>query len=219
MSKKKKGPGGRLNRSEIVQARLSPKIRWAAEILARKERRTVSSLIEGLIEKAAAHEIIEVYNHQRGFQNTLYYELPPTRTMQTTLQNFIEYAWSSREPERFVAFAMNFPELLTAEECGMWEFISRNPNFWEHYEKTDNNGENQDSKKYYQALEYSILNMYWAPIYGYFTGKEPIDTVVNNVPMDRKMYRPLPLPICNPILTKLSREEDEVFKIDSDKYR
>src|ERR1700730_16830959 len=50
---KKKGAGGKLSRSEILQARLNPKLRFTVELMARLERRTVSSFIEGLIEKAA----------------------------------------------------------------------------------------------------------------------------------------------------------------------
>ena len=42
---RKKGGGGKLNRSEIIQARLDPKLHMAAEIMARAERRTLSSFI------------------------------------------------------------------------------------------------------------------------------------------------------------------------------
>lgn len=49
---RKKGGGGKLNRSEILQARLNPKLRLGAEIMVRSQRRTLSSLIETLIEAA-----------------------------------------------------------------------------------------------------------------------------------------------------------------------
>ena len=41
--------GGKLNRSKIIQARLSPDLHCLAEKMARDQRRTLSSFIEMLI--------------------------------------------------------------------------------------------------------------------------------------------------------------------------
>ena len=50
MKKKKKGGGGELNRSEIVQTRLSPQLKFLAEIAAHNDKRTLSRLIEAAVE-------------------------------------------------------------------------------------------------------------------------------------------------------------------------
>ncbi len=61
MAKKRKGGGGKLSRSEVVTVRLDPKLRFAADLAARKQRRTLSSFIEWAVEKTVqgvdiAHE-------------------------------------------------------------------------------------------------------------------------------------------------------------------
>ena len=49
--KRAKGAGGKLNRCMIIQARLDPELHDAAEMMARKQRRTLSNFIEILIEE------------------------------------------------------------------------------------------------------------------------------------------------------------------------
>src|SRR5262245_13096901 len=44
--------GGKLARSEVVTVRLDPKLRYLAELSARKQRRALSSFIEWAIEDA-----------------------------------------------------------------------------------------------------------------------------------------------------------------------
>src|ERR1700730_8829890 len=48
---RKRGGGGKLSRSETVTVRLDPKLRYLAELAARKQRRTLSSFIEWAIEE------------------------------------------------------------------------------------------------------------------------------------------------------------------------
>ena len=52
MVAKKKGTGGNLTRSQVVTVRLDPKLKFAAELAARKQRRTISSFIEWAVEQA-----------------------------------------------------------------------------------------------------------------------------------------------------------------------
>lgn len=178
MSKKKKGPGGNLNRSEIVQTRLSPKLRWAAEILARQDRRTVSSLIEGLVEKAASEEIVNIINSKKDLQNNIFFELPSKRSNPISVKDAVQYMWSESEAERFVAFAIFFPELLTPEEEKMWQFIALNLYFWECFEiRTEQQGKKVASQIWpivnYQSLKRDNLNTYWDTIHGVYMRDEP----------------------------------------------
>jgi len=64
--KKSKSGGGKLSRSETVTVRLDPKLRYLAELAARKQRRTVSSFIEWAIEDALKRvSISEDQNSER----------------------------------------------------------------------------------------------------------------------------------------------------------
>src|SRR5262245_3013040 len=53
-----RGGGSKLNRTETVTIRLDPRLRYLAEIAARVQRRTVSSFIEWVIEKALEHVML-----------------------------------------------------------------------------------------------------------------------------------------------------------------
>ena len=52
----KNAGGGKLSRSEVVTVRLDPKLGCLADIVARKQRRTLSSFIEWAIEESLARE-------------------------------------------------------------------------------------------------------------------------------------------------------------------
>jgi hypothetical protein len=127
-----KGPGGKLNRSEIVQARLDSKLRFAAEILARKDRRTLSSLMETLVDKATEQEIVSLYRIGRGQVDIQFFE--ERKNTQVSLKEVIDQIWSPNEADCFAAFALCFPDLLTTSECNLWSFIIGAPYFWKHYE-------------------------------------------------------------------------------------
>lgn len=111
---RKKGAGGKLNRTEILQARLNPKLRFTLELMARSERRTVSSLIEGLVEKAAkTMEIAIIPRDQAHCSFILPADLP---TIKTTVEKAARQIWEVDEAGRFVAFALCTPELLNDYE-------------------------------------------------------------------------------------------------------
>ena len=55
----KKGGGGKLSRSETVTVRLDPKLRFAAELAARKHRRTLSSFIEWAVEESVKNVYLD----------------------------------------------------------------------------------------------------------------------------------------------------------------
>lgn len=132
MPRKKKGGGGKLNRSEIVQARLNPKLRFVAEIMARYERRTLSSLFEGLLEKAMKNYVVDALVHEKEQISLLLFgESYPQRIQ---LKDLIESIWSVEDADRFASFAMCLPDLLTEEEAQVWSLIRSTPYFWEHFE-------------------------------------------------------------------------------------
>ena len=130
----KKGAGGKLQRSEVVQTRMSPKLRFLAEIMARHQRRSLSGLIEYLIESAAEKYIIPVAVaeipkvEEELFIERKYQKMP--------LQTAAGQLWSLEPSERFAALAFFLPDLLTHEEERLWHAIRKTRYFWLHFEVT-----------------------------------------------------------------------------------
>ena len=120
--KKRKSGGGKLSRSETVTVRLDPKLRYLAELAARKQRRTVSSFIEWAIEDALKR--IHISEGQSS-ERTIYDEA-------LTL-------WDVDDADRFARLALNFPDLLTHDEQVLWKLIKERGYLWEG--KYDSEGE------------------------------------------------------------------------------
>lgn len=106
----KKTGGGKLVRSEIVTIRLDPRLRYLADLAARKHRRTLSSFIEWAIEESLDRVDL------RGAEGEL----------STVAQNSSQL-WDPEEPDRFVFLATKFPDLLTHDEQFLWKYISTEP--------------------------------------------------------------------------------------------
>lgn len=103
--------GGRLVRTETVTVRLDPKLRYLAELAARKQRRTVSSFIEWAIEES----LDRVY-------------LDPNHA--TNVSQEAQNLWDVDEPDRFGKLALRYPDLLTHEEQVLWKVIRENSYVW-----------------------------------------------------------------------------------------
>lgn len=121
MEKKKKGAGGKLNRSEIVQARLSPKLRFGAELIARVESRTLSNLIETSLGSY-------VKNYKLGLV------LDEVPCSEVTVGEFLEEMWSPDEVVRFANISFRLMSYLTSKEQELWFFILGKPYFWSCYQ-------------------------------------------------------------------------------------
>src|SRR4051812_37525690 len=67
---KRKGGGGKLSRSETVTVRLDPKLRYLAELAARRHRRTLSSYIEWAIEDSLTRVVLQEGTGFNGDHNT-----------------------------------------------------------------------------------------------------------------------------------------------------
>lgn len=59
MTAKRKAGGPKLTRSEIIQVRFDPRLRWAAELTARVHRQTLSSFIEWAVISALPRVEVE----------------------------------------------------------------------------------------------------------------------------------------------------------------
>ena len=108
---KRKGGGGKLARSETVTVRLDPKLRYLAELAARKQRRTVSSFIEWAVEQS--------FSSVPLYQGTGY-----NGDDSVTIEHEAARLWDIDESERFIKLAISYPDLLTHEEQVRWKVLS-----------------------------------------------------------------------------------------------
>ena len=109
----KKSGGGKLSRSETVTVRLDPKLRYLAELAARKQRRTLSSFIEWAIEDALGRVYLDDGNGHG-----------------TSVSEVANSLWDVDESDRFAKLALKFPELLTHEEQVLWKLVRENGLLW-----------------------------------------------------------------------------------------
>lgn len=121
MTKKKtKGAGGKLSRSEIIQARLSPKTRFTVELISRSEKRTVSSLIELLVDDSAQTYWTQMLDEETGGE-----------ARACTMHDAIDHIWHADESIRLVNLGLMMPHLLTPEEEKVWCLIRDTNYFWQ----------------------------------------------------------------------------------------
>ena len=111
----KKGGGGKLSRSETVTVRLDPHLRYLAELAARKQRRTLSSYIEWVVEESLSKICLR--------EGTNYNE-------NTSLADEKVNLWDVDEADRFVILALTYPEMLNHHEQILWKLIRENEFLW-----------------------------------------------------------------------------------------
>jgi hypothetical protein len=108
-SSKRRGGGSKLSRTETVTVRLDPKLRYLAELGARKQRRTLSSFIEWAIEESLKQIDIDGSRSIADLANVL---------------------WDVDAADRFAKLALRNETLLSHDEQVMWKLVTGNPLFW-----------------------------------------------------------------------------------------
>ena len=198
----RKGAGGKLSRSEIIQTRLNPKLRFIAEVMARQERRTLSSLIEGLIEEAAERHKIALVLTERA--QTDRYLLGKRKYQNVSMKAAADLIWSAEEADRFAALALFLPDLLTAEEEELWQTLVNKPYFWEHFEiNVETKSGKVVDKEWWPIIDYhglirERLRDYWPLFRDILDGKEPLEKFKKmKLPTGRGVRKPdyYPYPI------------------------
>lgn len=122
--KRKSGGGSKLARTETVTVRLDPKLRYLAELAARKQRRTLSSYIEWALEESLNHVVIDEDKTLCGETNQ-------------TVADMATNLWDVDEPDRFAKLAIHYPDMLTHEEQMLWKLIRENGLLWKgKFDKT-----------------------------------------------------------------------------------
>ena len=102
--------GGKLSRSETVTVRLDPKLRYLAELAARKQRRTLSSYIEWAIEDSLKSVLLYQGTGYNGDDNV-------------SVADEVLRLWDVDEAERFLRLAIHYPDLLTHQEQEVWKLV------------------------------------------------------------------------------------------------
>lgn len=108
---KRKSGGSKLTRSETVTVRLDPKLRYLAELAARKQRRTLSSFIEWAVEDSLRQVLL--------YQGTGY-----GNNESLSVADEAGKLWDVDDAERFARLAITYPELLTHQEQEVWKLLN-----------------------------------------------------------------------------------------------
>jgi hypothetical protein len=106
--------GGR--KSEVITIRLDPRLKYLAELAARRQRRPLSSYVEWAIEQSL--EIVQ----------PAYQSVGPDAG-----KSFAQVAsslWDVNIADRFANLALSYPDLLTHEEQILWKQIKECPFVW-----------------------------------------------------------------------------------------
>ncbi|MEQ8734914.1 MAG: hypothetical protein RIC29_08320 [Rhodospirillaceae bacterium] len=98
-----------------VTVRLDPKLKYLADLGARKQRRPLSGFIEWAVEESLSKVILE--EDRNG--DTSLMDAERSRNL-----------WDVDEADRVAKLALNYPELLTYEEQLIWKLVRTNGALW-----------------------------------------------------------------------------------------
>jgi len=140
MAKQRKSVEGVGEQLEIVSIRFDPKLRYLAELAARKHRRSLSNYIEWAIEQALKRVYLR--------------ENPEAPHLNISIASKANDLWDVHDADRFVKLARLYPELLTHWEQILWKLIRTNDSFWRKYDGTD---EPQIEK----IFDFELLRKHW----------------------------------------------------------
>jgi hypothetical protein len=109
MVAKKLKTGPKLGKTENVQVRLDPHLKWSAELGARVHRQPLSAFLEWCV----VHSLPDVIT-PRG-----------DRAMVVA-----DTTWDIEPADRLMRLAMKYPELLTYPESEIWKYVKETIAFW-----------------------------------------------------------------------------------------
>ncbi len=113
MTEGKRKPKAGGPRSEVFAMRLDPKMKYLAEIAARKQRRSLANFMEWAIELA--------------LRNTY---LGPETENAPSIWDKSGALWDVNEADRFVKLVFTAPDLMTYDEEILWKSIREGAPYW-----------------------------------------------------------------------------------------
>lgn len=142
---KKKTTGSKLSRSEVVTVRFDPKLRYLAELAARKHRRTLSSFIEWAVESS----LERVYLYEGEHYDD-----------KTSVADESRRLWDIDEAERFIKLAITYPDLMNLDEQERWKMIS-DADLLGPAKHRDRNGAVVWNHPVLEDLVYPVVRKHW----------------------------------------------------------
>ncbi|MEA3275955.1 MAG: hypothetical protein U9Q81_11815 [Pseudomonadota bacterium] len=97
--------------------RLDPKLRYLAELAARKQRRSLSSFIEWAVEESLSRVLLHEGSSYQG-------------DPQISIADQAAVLWDVDDAERFVRLAMLYEDLLTHKEQVLWKLVKDSGLVW-----------------------------------------------------------------------------------------
>jgi hypothetical protein len=107
------------SRTETISVRLDPKLRYLAELAARKQRRTLSSFVEWAIDDSLDRVVIDEA-----------YDQESERNYPISLSSVGNQLWDVEEADRFAKLALRYPPMLNHIEQIIWKLVRENGFFW-----------------------------------------------------------------------------------------
>lgn len=101
-------------RTEVFAMRFDPKLKYLAEIAARKQRRSLANFVEWAIEQAL---------------NNVHLIGPDFNGNGETVADATAKLWALDEPDRLIQLATNYPDLLSYDEQLIWRIICEHSTF------------------------------------------------------------------------------------------
>jgi hypothetical protein len=160
MEKEGKGSKRKMRRTETIGFRLEPKLRFAAELAARKQRRSLSSFIEWAVEEAVKNVNLG-RNERNHFEETAY--------------DAMQSAWDVDEADRFIKLSSSFSYLLTHDEEVLAKLITSSGWFWKG--KYDNEGKWSWRTDPSRDLIWERLREKWKTLQKIANGELPEDKI------------------------------------------
>lgn len=103
-------------RSDLVAIRITPKMRFGLELLAKQYDRTLTDTVILAINNFFGTEKAGLFlEPQVGYDRPV---------------NVLDIVWSPQEHERFALVAIYYPELLSDNEDYLWRVIKRSDKYW-----------------------------------------------------------------------------------------
>jgi hypothetical protein len=114
MAEKNRKAKAGVPRTEVFAMRLDPKLKYLAEIAARKQRRSLANFVEWAIEEALKGvPLSELDLNGNG----------------PTVANVATQLWALDEPDRLRNLATHYPELLSYDEQLVWRVINEHSTY------------------------------------------------------------------------------------------
>lgn len=109
MTERKRKPKAAGPRTEVFAMRLDPKLKYLAEIAARKQRRSLANFVEWALDQALASvKLVEPNDFDEQGRSVL---------------DEAGKLWDLEPADRLINLAENYPDLLTYEEQILWKAI------------------------------------------------------------------------------------------------